>query len=163
MKWISVTLVVGLGFAGVAFAQDSQAAPSTEIVQTPPAGYPPPAQRLSYDEHRRAELERGIKRTRNALIATSASLVVGMALTIPAFTSNNCVENSFNNDYSCTTAGKALVGVGAPFLAVGFWGVIVSGIMFGVRRGKLRRLNERVAYEGRAKLRWDPYQSKFVF
>ena len=163
MKCISLSLVVVLALAGSAMAQDSSPNDSSAIVDTPPVDAPPAAPRPSYEELRRAELQRGIKRTRTALIATSASFAVGLSLVVPAFTSDNCVQNDFNNDFSCTTAGKALLGVGTPFLSVGFWGMIVSGIMLGVRKGKVRRLDEKIAYQSQAKFRWDPHQSKFVF
>lgn len=162
MKFVSVLFAVALAFTGTAYAQDGTEAPP--MVTTTPGGYPPPTPQRKYEEYRREELQLGIKRTRIALIATSASLAVGIALVAPAFSGDRCVENSFdNNSYSCTTAGKALLGVGSPFAIVGFWGVIVSGIMLGVRKGKLRRLNERIAYQSDAKFRWDPYRSKFVF
>ena len=163
MKCISLTLVTVLALAGSAMAQDSSPNDGSAIVDAPPVDAPPAAPRPSYEELRRAELQRGIKRTRTALIVTSASFAVGLALVVPAFTSDNCVENDFNNELNCTTAGKALLGVGAPFLSVGFWGMIVSGIMLGVRKGKVRRLDEKMAYQSQAKFRWDPHQSKFVF
>lgn len=161
MKFIGILLAAALCFAGTAHAQDSAEPPAT--VTTTPAGYPPPTPQRSYEEHRRAELKLGIKRTRNALIATSASLAVGIALVTPVYTGDHCVENTFNNDITCTKTGKALLGVGSPFLIVGFWGAIVSGIMLGVRKGKVRRLDEKIAYQSQAKFRWDPYRSKFVF
>ena len=167
MRFIGFFLAtIAMGAAG-SHAQDT-AAPATGVVDSPPAGYPTtgtqPTGMQTYNELRKQELERGVRRTRTALIATSASFAVGLALVVPAFTSDNCVSNDFdNNDLVCTSTGKALLGVGIPFLTVGFYGALVSGIMLGVRKGKLRRLNERIAYESRAKLRWDPTQSKFVF
>lgn len=168
MKFLSVTFAVAMGLAGSAQAQDMTGPPDqteatdSTIVQAPP-GYPSAQASGSYDEYRRRELQRGIKRTRTALIVTSASLAVGLSLVIPAFTSDNCVQNDFNNDINCTKTGKALLGVGWPFLAVGFWGAIVSGIMLGVRKGKVRRLDERIAYQNRAKFHFDPERGAFVF
>ena len=62
----------------------------------------------------------------------------------------------------CTRAGNALVGTGSVLFGGGLTGVLISGIMFGVRRGKIRRLNEKIEYKKRA-LRWDPQTSQFVF
>lgn len=164
MRFISVFLAAVMGFAGTVHAQGSTEPPGTTVVKTTPAGYPAPSPQRTYEEHRREELKRGIKRTRTALIATSASLAVGIALVTPAFTGDRCVEDTFDsNTFTCTTAGKALLGTGSPFLIVGFWGAIVSGIMLGVRKGKVRRLDEKIAYQSSARFRWDPYQSKFVF
>ena len=152
--------------ANQAQAQDTTAPPprsvDSSVVQAPP-GYPTSTTQPTYEQQRREELKVGVKRTRTALIATSASLAVGLSLVIPAFTSDNCVENDFNDNITCTTTGKALLGVGTPFLAVGFWGAIVSGIMLGVRKGKIRRLDEKIAYQSQAKFRWDPERGKFVF
>ncbi|MEM7135722.1 MAG: hypothetical protein AAF500_04035 [Myxococcota bacterium] len=164
MKYTGVLLAALVGLSSVAEAQDAAQSPPPGVISTTPAGYPPPSGPRSYEEHRREELKVGVKRTRTALIATSASLAVGLALTIPAFTGDRCVEDPFDeNNFTCNTAGKALLGTGAPFLIVGFWGAIVSGIMLGVRKGKLRRLDEKIAYQSDAKFRWDPYRAKFVF
>ena len=40
-------------------------------------------------------------------------------------------------------------------------GALISGIMLGVRKGKLRDIEKRDKYSKR--LRWDPYTSQFVF
>jgi hypothetical protein len=40
---------------------------------------------------------------------------------------------------------------------------VITGIMFGVRKGKLRRLEHRMAYENSRAIRWDPASSRFVF
>ena len=169
MKFLALAFVVSMGLATTAQAQgttNDSAAPAqptdSTIVQSPP-GYPSAQSRGSYDELRREELQRGIKRTRTALIITSASFAVGLSLVVPAFTSDNCVENDFNDNISCNRTGRALLGVGVPFLAVGFWGAIVSGIMLGVRKGKVRRLDEKIAYESRAKFRFDTERGAFVF
>ncbi|MEM8609538.1 MAG: hypothetical protein AAGF12_43010 [Myxococcota bacterium] len=170
MKFVGSLLIFLTCFATAATAQSTPAESGADgsIVQSPP-GYPPstppPARSAdtSYEQYRLNQLRTGVKRTRTALIATSASLAVGIALVVPAFTSDNCVENDFNDNINCTTAGKALLGVGLPFLSVGFWGAIVSGIMLGVRKGKVRRLEEQIAYRSRAKLRWDPERGSFVF
>ena len=165
MKLVAVFwLVVFVGFGSAAEAQDAQQPPTSDVITTPAPGYAATPTRPTYEEVRREELTRGIKRTRTALIVTSASLAVGLALVVPAFTSDNCAEDPLDDDnFTCNRAGRALLGVGIPFLSVGFYGMLVSGIMLGVRKGKVRRLNERIAYQSKAKFRWDPYRSKFVF
>jgi hypothetical protein len=45
----------------------------------------------------------------------------------------------------------------------GVTGAVITGIMFGVRKGKLRRLEHRMAYENSRAIRWDPASSRFVF
>ena len=78
---------------------------------------------------------------------------------------NQCYtfQVSGTTELRCTTAGRALVGIGWPLFVGGITGVLISGIMFGVRQGKLRRLNDRLAYEKSRAVRWDPASSRFVF
>jgi hypothetical protein len=120
---------------------------------------------LAYDLYRRDELERSIPRTRKALIATSVVFGVGLALVIPVWAGDHCVTVTVNSrdDYQCDTAGKVLLGIGAPLAWGGSTGMIVSGIMLGVRKGKLRRVNERIMMTSDRRLRWDPSTSRFVF
>ena len=140
-----------------------------QIVTDPPAGTSirvgqPPAAAQSYDEYKRDQLAQSARRSRNALIGLSASTVVGAAFLFPAL-ANQCytLEFSGTTELRCTTAGKALVGIGWPLFVGGITGVLISGIMFGVRQGKLRRLNDRLAYEKSRAVRWDPASSRFVF
>jgi hypothetical protein len=121
--------------------------------------------RLAYDMYRRDELERGVRRTRNALIGTSAAFGVGLALTIPVWAGDHCVVVTINNqdELTCNTTGKVLLGIGSPLVWGGSIGTLVSGIMFGVRKGKLRRVNERIMLTSERRLRWDLASSRFVF
>jgi len=122
----------------------------------------------SYDEFRRRELHESSRRSRNALIGLSASAALGTALLFPAL-SRQCYVIQVNDlsgttdELRCSTAGKALSGVGMPLFFGGLTGVLISGIMFGVRKGKLRRLEDRMAYEKPRAVRWDPRTSRFVF
>lgn len=121
--------------------------------------------RISYDEYRRDELEFLSKRSRIALFSTSAAAAVGIALVTPALV-NECVRvasSSSFDDVRCSATGKTLLGVGVPFLAAGVLGIIISGIMFGVRKGKIRNLEHRIAYEKAGAIRWDPARTAFVF
>ena len=123
---------------------------------------------MSYDEFRQRELQESSRRSRNALIGLSATAVVGAALGFPG-SIRQCYVVVVNylsgptEELRCTPAGKALVGIGWPLFSIGITGVLVSGIMFGVRKGKLRRLEHRMAYERSRAVRWDPRTSRFVF
>lgn len=124
----------------------------------------PPA-RLSYDEYRRNELEFLARRSRTALISSSAVAAVGIALVVPAL-ATECVRvtsSSSFDDVRCTSTGKALLGVGVPILIAGALSVIISGTMFGVRKGKIRNLDNRIAYEKSSAIRWDPSRAVFEF
>lgn len=158
-------LLVTSAFAGSARADEPT------VIEAPPAGsaqlgyVTQPS--TSYDEYRQRELHESSRRSRNALIGLSASTVVGTALLFPGL-ARQCVVIRFdsldtNDQLRCTTAGKALVGIGWPLFIGGATGVLISGIMFGVRKGKLRRLEDRMAYEKSRAVRWDPASSRFVF
>jgi uncharacterized integral membrane protein len=142
---------------GSARAQDASGDASSEAV-LPPA-------RLSYDEYRLNELEFLAGRSRIALISTSVAAAVGGALVAPALVTE-CVRitsSSSFDDIRCSTAGKALLGIGIPILVAGALGVIISGTMFGVRRGKIRNIENRIAYEKSSAIRWDPSRAVFEF
>lgn len=119
----------------------------------------------TYDDYRREELERGVKRSRNALIGLSAAAVVGLPLWI-AGGRTQCVsyeDGSGNTQTDCTTAGKVMLGIGYPLAIGGLTGALISGIILGVRKGKLRDLEARTKYSNSKRLHWDPYSSRFVF
>ncbi len=153
--------VTGASFDGVA-AQDQIVTDTPAASSTPAAEAPPPAK--TYEEYQHDTLEKGARRSRNALIGTSAAAVVGTALVFPAL-ANQCF--TFNvqgaTNIRCTSAGKAMLGIGWPLFMGGLMGVVITGIMFGVRKGKLRRLDDRIAYEKSRAVRWDPAGSRFVF
>ena len=124
-----------------------------------------PAYELTYEDFRLKELERGARRSRNALIGTSAAAAVGLALVIPAASSQcNSVDLPGQDDkYECTRAGDALLGVGSPLVIGGLTGAVVSGIILGVRKGKIRRLNDSFTPTRTRAVRWDERSSRFVF
>jgi hypothetical protein len=166
MKQVALSI---LGFVLVTGASvDGVAAQEHIVTDTPsasprPAGEAPPLQQ-TYEEYKRDALEKSALRSRNALIGTAAATVVGTALVFPAL-ANQCF--TFNvagtGNIRCTTAGKAMLGIGWPLFLGGMTGVVVTAIMFGVRKGKLRRLDDRMAYEKSRAVRWDPVGSRFVF
>ncbi len=104
----------------------------------------PAAVEFSYEDYKIQELERTALRSRNALIGTSVAAAVGLALVIPASSGqcNSTEEVGGDSSYECTRAGNALLGVGSPLVIGGLTGAVVSGIILGVRKGKLRRLND---------------------
>ena len=161
------------GFAHAQEAQPAQPAPEASVAPQPAqpvtVASPPPTvqdKHLAYDMYRRDELRRSVPRTRNALIGTSVSFGVGLALLIPVWAGDHCIwySNDFTTDqYSCDKTGKILTGIGAPLAWGGAIGMIVSGIMLGVRKGKIRRLDEKIMLTSQRKLQWDPSTSRMVF
>jgi hypothetical protein len=148
---------------GSATAQDAAADALSEAPLPPEAKLP--QARLSYDEYRRNELEFLAGRSRIALISTSVAAAVGGVLVAPALVTE-CVRitsSSSFDDIRCSTAGKALLGIGIPILVAGALGVIISGTMFGVRKGKIRNLDNRIAYEKSSAIRWNPSRAVFEF
>ena len=123
-----------------------------------------PAYKLSYEEYRLEELERTSKRSRNALIGTSAAAAVGLLLVIPAASSQcSSVDVGGESDYQCTSAGDTLLKVGSPLVIGGLTGALVSGIILGVRKGKMRRLNDSFQPTRNRAVQWDERSSRFVF
>ena len=160
------------GFAHAQEAQPAQPAPEASVAPQPAqpvtVASPPPTvqdKHLAYDMYRRDELRRSVPRTRNALIGTSVSFGVGLALLIPVWAGDHCVTYDFGDtsNYECDTTGKVLTGIGAPLAWGGAIGMIVSGIMLGVRKGKIRRLDEKIMLTSQRKLQWDPSTSRMVF
>ncbi len=123
-----------------------------------------PGYKLSYEDYRLQELERTSRRSRNALIGTSAAAAVGLLLVIPAAGSQcESVEVGGQSEYQCTRAGDALLGVGSPLVVGGLTGALVSGIILGVRKGKMRRLNDSFQPTRARAVQWDERRSRFVF
>ena len=140
-----------------AAVQDEPApAPTLEVERLPAT---------SYDEMRRDELRESALRSRNALIGTSVAAVVGIPLVF-AGARTQCVktiDGSGQEQTSCTTGGKVMIGIGYPFMIGGITGALVTGIMLGVRKGKIRDLDRKLAYSKSRALRWDLATSQFVF
>lgn len=157
----SASILVVLLSAGDARAQDS-AQDSAGATPTEPTAAP---ERPSYLEYRRKELAYLAKRSRTGLISGSAATAVGVALAAPAIV-RECVRitsSSSVDDFRCTNAGKALLGAGAPILIGGVTTLLVTGIMLGVRKGKIRSIDDQLAYEKYRAVRWDPARAVFVF
>jgi hypothetical protein len=162
IAWVIVSFVlIAEVVVGTAYAQEPV------VTQTPELqiGYPQPQANLTWQEYELQELELSARRSRNALIGLSASTVVGAALLFPGLAGQCVFITNVNNqeELRCTRAGKGLVGAGWPLFFGGALGVLISGIMFGVRQGKIRRLKRRIAFDKPKALRWDPAQASFVF
>lgn len=159
------TVVFGL-MVGAPDGADAQNAQSPIIVEPPatPPAQPIPSRTYEY-YYRRQELAWRALRSRNALIATSAATAVGAALVFPA-EANQCNSLEFaemTGTDRCTPGGKAMVAIGYPLLVFGIIGVLGSGIAFGVAKGRLRKLDDRVASKKARAVRWDPARARFVF
>lgn len=159
---LATGMVLGSWSGGV-LAQE--AAPAAEEPEVSLQYAPPPPPNITYEDHKREDLERKARRSRNALIGTSAAAVVGLPLWI-AGGRTQCVkfdDGSGNTQTDCTTAGKVMLGIGYPLAIGGLTGALVSGIILGVRKGKLRDLNKSSAHSRTSRVHWDPVSSQFVF
>ena len=153
---------IALAFAIVASAGIQPAhAEDLDLTLDPDLVEPP---QLTYEQYKLQELERSAKRSRNALIGTSAAAAVGLALVIPAASSQcQSVEADGKSEYECTRTGDTLLRVGSPLVIGGLTGALVSGIILGVRKGKIRRLNDSFTPNKTRAVRWDERSSRFVF
>ena len=160
MRTLSVATLVVLMTA----ALGSSASADDEIILWLPEPNPEPE--LAYQEFQLEELERKSKRSRNALIGTSVAAAVGLALVLPAASSQcESVEANGQSSYECTRTGDALIRAGSPLVIGGLTGAVVSGIILGVRKGKIRRLNDSFAASSTKKraVQWDERKGRFVF
>ena len=153
LRWCLLSLLlVGTSWATAANAQDA-------------AGVTPEATTLSYDEYRLEELQYVAKRSRKALIGTSAAAAVGIALVTPALV-KECVRVSSSasvDDLRCSSRGRILLGVGAPILIAGATGMLVTAILYGVRKGKIKSIENRLAYQRHHAIHWDPRRGVLAF
>ena len=84
----------------------------------------------------------------------------------PGMSQVDSVEIDGQSSYECTRTGDALIRAGSPLVIGGLTGAVVSGIILGVRKGKMRRLNDSIAVSSSSKKRavqWDERRSRFVF
>jgi hypothetical protein len=147
---------------GAAPAVEAQAAPPGQVILTAPNQTS--ASRVYFDYDLK-EAEQRSRRTRNALIATSAAFGVGIIL-IGAGASQCEVEQNFDqpDEWVCNDAGDVLVGLGGAFAGAASIGMITSGIMLGVRNKRKREIERdmRRHYYG-SRLRWDIPSGRLVF
>jgi hypothetical protein len=142
----------------------TEIAPSVEIITTAPNQT---SARQVYFQSDLDEATEGIRRTRIALISTSA--VFGVGIILASIGASQCtaidtIDGWHWENYICNNAGDVLVPLGGSFLMLGSIGMITSGIMLGVRKGKRRRMQQdmrRSTYGGR--LQWDVESARLVF
>lgn len=137
------------------------------IITTEPPGLAAPSHGF-----RSSELEdatEGIRRTRIALISTSAVAGVGIVLLGVAASQCQFVDNvprsrADSDDLLCNRAGDALLAAGGTIFGLAAIGMITSGIMLGVRKGKRRRLEREMrSLQHGSRLHWDVPSGGLVF
>ncbi|MGB8221680.1 MAG: hypothetical protein WCF10_03790 [Polyangiales bacterium] len=142
----------------------TEAPPAATIITTAPNQS---SARQVYFQSDLDDLNNGIDRTRVALISTSAVTAVGIILT--SIGASQCTyyyysSNYYDYSHNCNTAGNVLVPMGATFLSLGAIGMITSGIMLGVKKGKRRRLQRDMRQSAYgARLQWDVDSGRLVF
>jgi ABC-type cobalt transport system substrate-binding protein len=98
-------------------------------------------------------------RARNGLIGSAAAFAVGwifVGVAIP-----RCGQT--NTGLTCTDAGFVHMTIGLGFTSAGAAGMLISGILLGVRNAKKRDLERSSPWRQGARLRWDPQSGAFVF
>jgi hypothetical protein len=141
---------------------EAQTAPPGQVIMTAPSQTSVSQVYFDYDLK---EAEARSRRTRNALIATSAVTGVGIILLGVGY--SQCEEGDPFNDpdqWVCNDAGDVLVGLGAAFAGAGTIGMITSGIMLGVRNKQKREIQRdmrRRSYGSR--FQWDIPSGRLVF
>lgn len=112
------------------------------------------------------EAKERTRRTRIALISTSAAFAVGAILTGVGFSQCTRVQTSipYSDELVCNTAGDVLLPLGGTFAFLGFVGVLTSGIMFGKANQRKREIERdiRRSQYGR-RLQWDTQSGGLVF
>jgi hypothetical protein len=141
----------------------TEAPPAAMIITTAPNQS---SARQVYFQSDLDDLNNGIRRTRVALISTSAATAVGIILT--SIGASQCTyyssSNYYYDSYNCNTAGNVLVPMGATLLSLGAIGMITSGIMLGVKKGKKRRMQRDMRQSAYgARLQWDVDSGRLVF
>ena len=174
--FIGLAIAISSAWAGAPVSAQQTAQQTTGIVEAPPPEPAPPggvimtAPNLSYVprpnlEYELEEARERSRRTRVALIATSAVFGVGIILAGIGASQCQWVDRvGERDDYLCNNAGDVLVPLGASLSFAGAVGMITSGAMLGVRNRHKRELERdiRRGYYGR-RLRWDIDSGRFVF
>jgi hypothetical protein len=107
------------------------------------------------------------RRTRNALIATSAAFGLGAILAGVGGSQCQQVPSNLANTYSdllCNSAGRTLLHLGGAMMGLSFVGMLTSGIMLGVSNKRKREIQRdiRRGQYGR-RLQWDIPKGALVF
>jgi hypothetical protein len=113
-----------------------------------------------------ADAQDRVRRSRNALIGTSAAFGVGLILAgIGASQCQVVSRINQNDELLCNNAGKVLLPLGGTFVGLGAIGMITSGIILGVANKRKREIQRdmRRAQYGERRLRWDVRSNAVVF
>ncbi|MGB9337854.1 MAG: hypothetical protein WCB63_01405 [Polyangiales bacterium] len=168
---IARTLVIAAACwtAGPASAQQASTIPEAEAGAAPSTVIIAPNE-TSEERWLQVDLEEASqrsRRTRNALIATSATFAVGAILA--GIGASQCEQiNSSSvqsyNDLQCNTAGDVLLPLGGTIAGLSFVGMLTSGIMLGVSNKRKREIQRdiRRGQYGR-RLQWDIPSGGLVF
>jgi hypothetical protein len=171
--WISLTIFIAWTWA--AGPVSAQQAPQT-VDAPPPAPTPPPGGVITtapsltyanpaYFEYDLEEAKERSRRTRVALIATSA--VFGVGAIIAGIGASQCESRPRINqtdEWVCNNAGDVMVPLGGTMAGLAAIGMITSGAMLGVRNRNKREIERdlRRRYYG-SRFRWDVESGRFVF
>jgi hypothetical protein len=172
--WISA-VVVGACMSTVLPVAAQQAPPP---VEAPPAPAPPPSGLITtapsrtyvqppppaYTDYDLQEAKERSRRTRVALIATSA--IFGVGVIIAGIGASQCdwITQPGSDQYVCNNTGDVMVPLGGSLAGLSAIGMITSGAMLGVRNRNKREIERDIRrryYGGR--LRWDVESGRFVF
>ena len=165
-------LAVVVCTAGPVSAQQNQTTGAAEATPSPPTSIvtTAPGQTSSREDWMQYDLEEAKERTRRtrvALISTSAAFAVGVILTGVGFSQCTRVQATASTNFDdlvCNTAGDVLLPLGGTLTFLGFVGVLTSGIMFGKANRKKREIERdiRRSQYGR-RLQWDAPSGGLVF
>ena len=141
-----------------------EASPPASIVITAPNQ---PASQEGWMQYDLEEARERTRRTRIALISTSAAFALGAILTGVGFSQCTRVQtttSTYYDDLVCNTAGDVLLPLGGTITFLGFVGVLTSGIMFGKANRRKREIERdiRRSQYGR-RLQWDAPSGGLVF
>jgi len=154
--------------AGPASAQQASTISEAEVGSTPSTGAAPNP--LSEQDWLQVDLEEAkdrTRRTRNALIGTSAGFAVGVILAGIGVSQCQEVPKEQANTYDsllCNNAGKVMMPLGGTIAGLSFVGMLTSGIMLGVSNKRKREIQRdiRRSQLGR-RLQWDIPSGALVF
>ena len=150
-------------------AQTADASPTSQ--PPPPAGVitTAPSQTYAssapaYTQYDLEEARERSRRTRVALIATSA--VFGVGAIIAGIGASQCewITQPGNDEYRCNNAGDVMVPLGGTLAGLAAIGMITSGAMLGVRNRAKREIERdmRRRYYG-TRFHWDIDSGRFIF
>lgn len=104
------------------------------------------------------------RRTRNALIGTSAAVGVGVAFMAIGNSQCQVVSRPAQDDaLLCNTAGDVLWGLGVGMIVTGGIGVITSAIILGVANKRVRETKRDIRSQYSRRVRWDAPSGGFSF